>query len=164
MNAHPFLEWLQNTPFAAIVRENGYVFPWVECAHVVALSLVVGFIAIVDLRLLGLASRNRPVNLLMRQVLPYTWIAFCLALLTGFTLFASDAVAYWENIPFRLKFITMGFAGMNMLVFHLVTCRSLGRWNDSGPTPWNAKLAGATSMALWIAIVAFGRWIGFTVH
>jgi hypothetical protein len=27
-----------------------------------------------------------------------------------------------------------------------------------------AKVAGGISLALWIAIVAFGRWIGFTLH
>jgi hypothetical protein len=25
------------------------------------------------------------------------------------------------------------------------------------------RLAGAASLALWVGVVAFGRWIGFTV-
>jgi Family of unknown function (DUF6644) len=163
MNIHSTLEWLQNTPFALTISQNGYLFPWVECAHVIALSLVVGTIAIVDLRLLGFASLKRPVTSLMRQVLPITWTAFAVALLTGGTLFASDATEYWENAPFRFKFIAMGLAAVNMLVFHFVTSRNIATWNEATRTPWAAKTAGAISMLLWISIVAFGRWIGFTV-
>jgi hypothetical protein len=164
MDVHGFLSWLQDTPLAVVVRENGYVFPWVECAHVVALSFVVGSIAIVDLRLLGVASLNRPVTALLKQILPLTWTAFGFALLTGGTLFTSDAVAYWDDWPFRMKFVAMGLAGLNMLVFHFVTARNIANWNAARRTPWGAKVAGALSMLLWVFIVAFGRWIGFTVR
>lgn len=164
MDIHPLLEWLQDTPLAITVRENGYLFPWVECAHVVALSFVVGTIAIVDLRLLGVASLARPVTALLKQMLPLTWVAFVFAVLTGSTLFMSDAVAYWDNVPFRLKFVAMAAAGLNMLVFHFVTCRNLSVWNSSPRVPFGAQLAGGISMALWICVVAFGRWIGFTVR
>jgi hypothetical protein len=163
MDVHGFLTWLQETPLAAVVRENGYVFPWVESAHVVALCFVVGSIAIVDLRLLGVASLRRPVTALMRHVLPLTWGAFALALLTGGTLFMSDAVAYWGNEPFRLKFVAMGIAAANMLVFHFVTARDIETWDADSRTPFGAKMAGGLSMMLWIAVVAFGRWIGFTL-
>jgi hypothetical protein len=164
MDVHGFLAWLQDTPLAVVVRENGYVFPWVECAHVVALSFVVGSIAIVDLRLLGLASLNRPVTAVLKQILPLTWAAFGLALLTGGTLFISDAVAYWDDEPFRMKFVAMGIAGVNMLVFHFVTCRNIAEWESSPRTPWGAKVAGGMSMLLWVFVVGFGRWIGFTVR
>jgi len=164
MDVHGFLTWLQETPLAAVVRENGYVFPWIESAHVVALSFVVGSITIVDLRLLGVASLSRPVTSVLKQILPMTWIAFGFALLTGSTLFTSDAVAYWDDEPFRMKFIAMGIAAVNMLVFHLVTCRNISDWNASPRTPPGAKVAGGISMLLWIFVVAFGRWIGFTVR
>ena len=164
MDVHPFLSWLQDTPLAVFVRENGYVFPWVESAHVVALSFVVGSITIVDLRLLGLASLSRPVTSVLKQILPMTWIAFGFALLTGSTLFISDAIAYWDDEPFRMKFIAMGIAALNMLVFHFVTCRNISDWNASPRTPPGAKVAGGVSMLLWIFVVAFGRWIGFTVR
>jgi hypothetical protein len=164
MDVHGFLSWLQDTPLAGVVRENGYVFPWVECAHVVALSFVVGSIAIVDLRLLGLASLSRPVTALLKQILPLTWTAFGFALLTGGTLFISDAVAYWDDGPFRMKFVAMGIAAVNMLVFHFVTARSIAAWNSAPRTPWAAKVAGGVSMVLWVFVVGFGRWIGFTVR
>ncbi len=164
MDVHAFLAWLQDTPLAVVVRENGYLFPWVECAHVVALSFVVGSIAIVDLRLLGLASLSRPVTTLLKQILPLTWTAFGFALLTGGTLFTSDAVAYWDDEPFRMKFVAMAIAGVNMLLFHFVTCRNISEWESTPRPPWGAKVAGGVSMVLWVFVVGFGRWIGFTVR
>jgi hypothetical protein len=164
MDVHGLLGWLQDTPLAVTVRENGYLFPWVECAHVIALSLVVGSIAIVDLRLLGVASLGRPLSAVLKQILPLTWTAFGFALLTGGTLFVSDAVAYFDDLPFRLKFVAMAIAGVNMLVFHFVTCRNISEWSSSPRTPPAAKVAGGLSMLLWICVVGFGRWIGFTVR
>jgi len=29
------------------------------------------------------------------------------------------------------------------------------------PPPMGARLAGGTSLALWVAVVFLGRWIGF---
>jgi hypothetical protein len=48
-----------------------------------------------------------------------------------------------------------------MLVFQFVTYRQAARW-DTGVPPPSAKAAGALSLALWIGVVFFGRWTGFT--
>jgi hypothetical protein len=158
-----FCQWLHETPLAATVRANELLFPWLESVHVLAITLVLGSIAVVDLRLIGLASRNRPVTKLICEVLPVTWVAFGVAVLTGGTLFASNAVEYSENFAFRMKMLLMALAGINMLVFHLVTYRSVAAWDEARRTPLAARFAGGFSIATWVAIVAFGRWIGFTI-
>jgi hypothetical protein len=99
---------------------------------------------------------------LVREVLPVTWIAFVVAVTTGLTLFASNAVEYWENPAFRIKMVLLALAGMNMLVFHGLTYRGVGQWDAAPQTPLGAKIAGGTSLLLWIGVVGFGRWIGFT--
>lgn len=158
-----FFHWLYETPLAANVRASSLLFPWVESLHVLAISLVVGSIAAVDLRLLGLASRSRPITRLIPDILPLTWVAFIVAVLTGVTLFISNAPEYAHNGPMRLKMLLLVIAGINMLVFHLVTYRSVGAWDEAPRTPLSVRVAGATSLALWIGVVVFGRWIGFTV-
>src|SRR5471032_1314133 len=70
------LGWLQATAVATTISENEIIFPWIESVHVLAIVLVVGTISIVDLRLLGVASRDRTVSRLMADVLPFTWGAF----------------------------------------------------------------------------------------
>jgi hypothetical protein len=156
------LDWLGDTSLAGAVRENEMLFPWTESIHVLALTIVVGSIAIVDLRLLGVASRGRPVTKLMRDVLPITWIAFLGALITGFMLFISQASIYMENVFFKAKIVLLMVAGINVLVFHAVTARSAAQWDVAGTIPTGAKAAGAASLTLWTLIVVFGRWIGFS--
>jgi hypothetical protein len=156
------LDWLGDTSLAGAVRENEMLFPWTESIHVLALTIVMGSIAIVDLRLLGLASRGRPVTKLMQDVLPITWIAFLGALITGLMMFISQASSYMENFYFKAKMVLLLAAGINVLVFHTVTARSAAQWDVADTIPAGAKAAGAASLTLWTLIVVFGRWIGFS--
>ncbi len=158
-----WLEWLYATDWAGAIRENEYAFPWIECVHVLAITLVVGSISVVDLRLLGLASRERPVRQVLRDVLPITWTAFGLAVCSGFLLFASNAPAYARNPFLLLKFGLLLLAGLNMALFHGWAHRSLLQWETSPLPPLRAKLAGAVSLLVWVSVVAAGRWIGFTM-
>ena len=160
---HAFLSWLQDTPLAHLVAESPVLFPTIESIHVLAITFVVGSIAIVDLRLLGLAGRDQKITRLTSDILPWTWAAFILAAMMGSLLFASNAVKYFDNIPFRAKFALMALAGLNMLVFQFVTFRGVAKWDIGAPTPLAAKLAGAFSLVLWVGVIAFGRWIGFTM-
>ena len=157
------IQQLNDLPLAETIRTSALAFPWLESIHVLAIALVLGTIAIVDLRLLGLASVNRPVTVLIRRVLPVTWIAFTVAVITGVAMFLSNAMEYTENTAFLVKMALLLLAGVNMLVFHLVTYRGVGQWDLSARTPFGARAAGAVSISVWIAVVAFGRWIGFTI-
>jgi hypothetical protein len=51
-----------------------------------------------------------------------------------------------------------------MLVFHFISARDMARWENQARPPLSARLAGGLSMLLWIAVVACGRWIGFTIQ
>jgi hypothetical protein len=54
-------------------------------------------------------------------------------------------------------------AGVNMAIFQLATFRSVAAWDEAARTPLRAKLAGGISLCIWIAVVACGRMIGFTM-
>jgi hypothetical protein len=164
VNVEGLLEWLQNTSIATAIRENDILFPWIESVHVLALVVVVGSISIVDLRLLGLASRERPIGGLLREVLPVTWSAFAIAATAGTLLFSSKAVDYAHNAVFEAKMVLLALAALNMVVFHGFTGRHVDDWKAGAAAPWAAQLAGLTSLILWIGVVACGRWIGFTLH
>src|SRR5262249_53558898 len=81
------VSWLENTALAQFITQSTIAFPAIEVVHVIAIALVFGTIAIVDLRLLGLGSNNRAVTELCRDVLPWTWGAYAIAAITGSLLF-----------------------------------------------------------------------------
>jgi len=158
-----FLQRIEDSGFGTAIREGGYYFPALESIHVIALVSVVGSIVAVDLRLLGLASREQPVTRLTRDLLPWTWGAFFVAALTGLMLFSSTPVRYFENPLLRIKFFFMFLAGVNMLVFHFVTWKTVAQWDTGDVIPSGAKAAGALSLLLWVIVIFFGRWVGFTL-
>ena len=157
------MEWLQASSLAVFIHKTAWAFTTIELVHVFAVSLVIGTIAIVDLRLLGLASTKRAFTELARAVLPWTWAAFAVAVMAGSLLFISQASEYFVNTMFRIKIFIIVLAGINMLIFELITVRGVKEW-DTKPIPaLPARLAGGLSLALWVLVVIFGRWTGFTV-
>jgi hypothetical protein len=153
--------WIESTSVATAVRESAWLFPTIETAHVLAIALVVGSIMVVDLRLLNLASRGRPVTALLGDILPWTWIAFSCAALTGGLLFSSSAVKYSHNLPFLTKMLLLALAAANMLVVHFWTFRSIAAWDEATTTSTAAKIGGGLSLAVWVVVVGCGRWVGF---
>ena len=158
------INWLQHTPLSVTIRESDWVFPTIECAHVIAFVVVVGTIAVIDLRLLGVASRDRRINELTAELLPVTWIAFGFAAAAGLLLFIAKPVTYTHSFFFLGKMLLLAAAGLNMAVFHRFVHPSLIADAADTKPPLAARLSGVVSLALWIAVVAFGRWIGFTTN
>lgn len=158
-----FLEWLQASSLAVFIHQTKWAFTTIEVVHVFAISLVIATIAIVDLRLLGLASTQRPFSELARQVLPVTWVAFGLAAIAGSLLFISQATGYFMNTVFWIKMSIMVLAGINMLIFEFITIRGVHEWDVKSTPPLAAKLAGGISLTCWVLVVVFGRWTGFTM-
>lgn len=163
MTLESILQQIYDLPLSAAIRENVNAFPLIETVHVIAITLVLGTIMIVDMRLLGFASHRRGANRLIVELLPYTWVAFVLAVISGSLLFISNAPAYAANLEFQLKLVAIAAAGINMMIFHITVYRRIGEWDEDLPPPTSAKIAGALSLVLWVTVIFLGRWIGFTL-
>ena len=158
------ISYFEDSGLADNIRENDVLFPLIESVHVLSICLVVGSILVVDLRLLGLASINRPVSRITSGILPLTWSAFAVAVASGFLLFISNATKYLENGYFVAKIFLICAAGLNMAVFHAIGAKDLPRWESEATLPLPARLAGGLSILLWVSVVTCGRWIGFTMQ
>ncbi|HIM14959.1 MAG TPA: hypothetical protein EYM31_04265 [Acidobacteria bacterium] len=158
----PFTEfwaWLQALPISEHIGFTWW-FPLLESIHVLAIGLVVGTILMVDLRLLGLAATRYPASRVTRELVPWTWIGFVVAFTTGFGMFMAGATRYVENPAFQIKFMLLPLAALNMVWFQFRTMRTISAWDDTNVLPTTAKLAGATSLLLWIGVLLAGRWTG----
>jgi hypothetical protein len=156
------LEWLQQSSLAVQIRDSLFAFPLIESTHVIGLTLVFGTIAIVDLRLLGLASTQRPFQLVASETLRWTWVAFAVTALTGALMFITNATVYFHNAYFRVKIVLLVLAALNVLVFELTAGRTVGRWDQAGSVPPLGRAVAALSLVIWIAVIVSGRMIGFT--
>lgn len=154
---------LEETGLAQYIREGLYPFPLIEVVHVIALALVFGTIFIVDLRILGVASVERAVRAVERDVLKWTWGGFVVAVVTGLLMFISNASNYVANLPFQIKMGLLLAAGLNLLIFELGARRKLDQWDLLPRAPQAARIAALLSIVIWTSVIFAGRWIGFTI-
>jgi len=161
MSVHSILESVQSSAVAEWMRDTNPAMQIVESMHVLAAVFVLGTVLIADLRLLGITDSQRAFTRIGRETLPLTWAAFALAVITGSLMFTTSAQTYFGNTAFQLKALVLLAAGLNMLLFQLLTARGIAAW-DFGKPPRAARIAGVVSLLLWAAVVLLGRWIGFT--
>jgi hypothetical protein len=154
-----FWTWLESQPLSLYIGESAW-FPFLESIHVVTATFLVGSILMVDLRLLGLAARRYSVRRVVREVVPWTYAASLFSVATGVGLFITRAGHYAGNRAFQIKMVLLVFAGLNMVVFHLITAGGIERSDEAGAITTASRVAGACSLLLWIGILLAGRWIG----
>src|SRR5580704_16324083 len=157
-----FLKSLEASGLATRIRDSLWLFPLIESTHVIGLTMVFGTIAIIDLRLLGIASTQRSFKRMASDILKWTWAAFALTALTGSLMFSTNARVYYHNFFFRTKMLLLVLSGINMLFFELTAGRTIHRWDEARSAPPAGKAVAALSIALWISIIFMGRLIGFT--
>ena len=138
-------------------------FPLIESIHVVAISLLLGTLLMVDLRLIGVAARRYSLTQLGKELLPWTWASFWIAALTGMAMFITRAASHVVNPAFQIKMLLLLLAGANMFLlqrFFLKTSHELKKLHL--PT-YKMRVSGTLSLCLWIGITLSGRWIGHIV-
>jgi cytochrome bd-type quinol oxidase subunit 1 len=164
MQIDAFLKVIEASRFATTIRDSIWMFPIIESIHVISFTLVVGTIAVIDLRLLGLASTQRSFQRMASDILKWTWAAFALTVATGLTMFSTNATIYYHNPFFRTKMLLLVLAGVNMLVFEMTAHRTVSRWDQARSAPPAGKAVAILSLTLWIGVIFMGRIIGFTTH
>jgi hypothetical protein len=133
-----------------------WVFPVVEAIHICGFSLLVGTVAILDLRLLGLCLRRQTVPQLARQLSPWILTGLLIQLITGPYLFSSDPREYVQVPAFRNKMLFLLLA----LIYHFTVIRKATAPTEAAvPLGWR-RPAALVSLGLWFSVLLAGLWIG----
>src|SRR5215813_14267219 len=107
MSVVDVLSSVEGSQLAGRIRDSLYLFPLIESCHVLGLTMVFGTIAIIDLRLLGIASTRRSFRRIASDILKWTWAAFALTVVTGSLMFITNAAVYYHNFFFRTKMLLL---------------------------------------------------------
>jgi hypothetical protein len=137
----PFFKWLNDTSLSKMINDSKWLFPAIEGVHIAALALLFGTILVVNLRLMGVIMRDRPLVRLSRELEPWTLCSLVVILITGVLLFVSEAIRSFHSGPFRIK-----------IVLHQ---------EERQLSPALRKFAGVIAIALWMGVGFAGRAIGF---
>ena len=160
--APSFIHALYDAPFASALRESEWTFPVVQTVHILGLLLFYGSIALVDLRILGVALKGKPARDVAGALLPIAWIDFAFMVASGSLLFAAQAEKIYSNVFLLSKFALMVLAGVNLVVFNTAGGRQIALWGaGEASAPSALKVSAAVSFALWSAVVIAGRFIAY---
>jgi hypothetical protein len=153
----PLFQWFEATTIGTVVRESLWMFPVIECVHLLALALLGGAVLILDLRLLGLGLRSQPIAQLARQAEPWLIGALAAMVATGIPMFLSEAIKCYFSPPFFYKMTVLLIA----IVYTFTVRRRVSR-AESGrfATGW-LRLTAFVSLGLWFGVGFSGRWIAF---
>ena len=144
-----FCKWLQETSLGCFVASTLWAYPYVQLVHFSGLSLWVGTIVILDLRLLGLTLRSQNAAELSHQLSPWKWTGLAIAVIGGVSLFSATATTYFQNPAFRVKF-PLVLTGIGYQIF---LQRKIATWGRERSLPLQARLAGFFDLALWLGVV-----------
>lgn len=145
-------------PLAQALREGAWLYPAVETLHIIGFTVLVGAVAMFDLRVLGF-GRQLPVRALARHLLPWSAGSMLLVVPTGLLLFVADPLALLANRVFLLKLGLMVLAGLNALAFHAGPYRRAEAWPARAPP--RAMLHALLSLGLWFGVIACGRLLAY---
>lgn len=159
MDLLPLFQWFEATTIGTVVRESLWLFPIIECVHLLALGLLGGTVLAVDMRLLGLGLRGEPAAELARKLHPWMTGALVTMIATGVPMFLSEALKCFYSPPFWYKMGLLATA----TVFAFTIRRSVLASAATHEFAANArgKLTALLSLALWFGVGFSGRWIAF---
>ncbi len=141
----------------AVVTDKTWMWPTCETMHFIGLSLLLGVVLLVDLRVLGVMKGVSFVSL--HRLLPWAAFGFGVNVVTGMLFFVGIPGQYIHNKAFYYKIGLVLLAGANALYFTLLDEPwELGRGEDA---PFTAKIAAASAMALWVGVMYFGSMLPF---
>jgi hypothetical protein len=136
-----------------------YQWAWATCEtlHFIGLSLLLGVVFLVDLRVLGVVKGVSFVSL--HRLLPWAALGFGVNVTTGMLFFVGIPTQYIHNPSFYWKVAMVMIAGANALYFTLLEEPwALGPKEDA---PLTAKVAAASAMLLWVGVMYCGSMLPF---
>jgi hypothetical protein len=161
MSLLSFAQWVQSTDFFTALRTSWYVYPVVMSTHLAGIGLFGGTILAVDLRLLGIAMRSRPVADVVDQLRPLKTIGLLVVVTCGILMLGSKAEEYYYNIFFRIKMTVLSLIVLHAVIFHGSVYARVKEFDRVARIPGKAKLAASLSLVLWVGMVICGRGIGY---
>jgi hypothetical protein len=141
----------------AFVLSLPYGWPSLETLHFIGLSLLIGVVLLIDLRMLGVMKNVAFPPL--HRLLPWAILGFGINLVSGMLFFVASPEQYAHNIAFIWKLILMMLAGLNAFYFTLFDEAWVLKAGEEAP--FAAKAMAVSAIVLWVGVLYFGSMLPF---
>src|ERR1700722_1932304 len=142
-------ESLERVGWIVTLGETGWLYNAVAVVHYLTMFWFIGSVAIVDLRVMGIAAKERNLAELGEQLFPWAWIGFTLCVIAGFLEFATAAGDWGPDPVFHIKVMMI----LVSLTFTIIVQMGVERWALAPKIPTSAKIIACISLLLWITTI-----------
>lgn len=150
---------METSALGQLMRDSVWLFPMAEILHFIGLSLLIGSLLVVDLRLLGVI-KDMSFNAVYK-FLPISVLGFGINMTTGILFCFTDPFRYYPNIAFRLKMLLVLLAGLNALWFKFSIYPLTLKTPDETDLGIVAKTVAVLSLVFWFGVIVMGRMIPY---
>jgi hypothetical protein len=153
------LQAIEDLGFSQWVKQSGslWAFPGILLMHTYGMAILVGVIAGIDLKILGMVPALPLAP--MRKFLPLVWAAFWINAITGTMLLMADATTKLTNPDFGVKMACIVLA---VITQRMIQTRVIGDPEvDRRPFTSQAKMLAMASLACWLGAITAGRLLAY---
>jgi hypothetical protein len=156
------LSWLEASALGDALRGAGvWTYGILNLGHVLGISMLLGSVILLDLRLLGFWHRT-PLALIAQPTVPLSAIGFVLAVTSGVCMISVNGTEYIGNPFLLLKFPAIGIGVLNVIaVSFLPAWRAKAARELSAAEQRQLAVAGGISLVSWLAALTGGRMLGY---
>ncbi|HLI85335.1 MAG TPA: DUF6644 family protein [Bryobacteraceae bacterium] len=151
----PLFRWVDTSWLSLEIRASTWQFAVFEMVHLIGLTMLLGSLMVLDLRLWGMGIRRQPVADLARDLRGWLLSGMAIVLGSGVLLFFGEPMKLYGSQSFHVKMLLLVLA----LVFQFTLfSRVINGRKNSAALP---RIAGVLSLVLWFGVGLAGRGIGF---
>ncbi|MEX0962710.1 MAG: hypothetical protein WDZ52_01530 [Pseudohongiellaceae bacterium] len=154
-----FAESIVGGSLNSLIQGTYWLWPVLEISHFIGLSLLLGGLLVIDLRMAGHFRAFDPAA--AHKLLPFVLLGFGINLVTGILFFYGDPMRYAINIGFQIKMGLVVVAGLNAALYYFRVSPMMHGWDETTVSPPIAKVVAYTSLAVWAAVLLCGRLIPY---
>lgn len=137
------------------IANTPWTFAATETIHMLGLTMLMGVVLLIDLKVLGFMPTVPYVTL--DRLLPWGILGFGLNAATGMLFFVAATYQYVENVAFNWKLGFLMAAALNTLLFTFDPT-----WMREGqPAPRYSKALAVTALGLWVGVMFWGTMLPF---
>jgi hypothetical protein len=151
----PLFHWADTSWLSLEIRASTWQFAVFEMIHLIGLTMLLGSLMVLNLRLFGYGMRRQPTADLARALRGWLLSGMAIVLGSGIFLFFGEPMKLFGSVPFHVKMILLALA----LIFQFTLYARVTNGEESSSV-FN-KLAGVVSLVLWFGVGLAGRGIGF---
>ena len=151
---------LEQSPIGFGIRQSVWIYPAANVAHVLALTVLAGAVAVMDLRLIGAFRETLP-GAVIAPARRVAVLALFAMVLTGLVLFTAEASHVAMNPVFQIKMALVALGVLIALIMQRSLPAVLAKTPAMTPLPLRFRIAGVLSLTIWLLVAGSGRLIAY---